>query len=321
MIFSSVGLLGGIRMPLYAGEGGGAGGGSGAGAGAGAGGGAGAGSGAGAGTGSGTGTGNVTPQNQPGSGGTPNSAPEVSDWDDNRQFRFKGQEKPISAKDYVRGFQSQFTKASQELAKVKKEHAASQQELQRIRAAAGGGQPGEPGGDQHGSQMLQEIASQPFIDGKTMASVVKDFQVGIRERDMVMLAALNKLKQIEGVLGELHGTSLNSKHETKLKGWLAEGGYPDDQDTYELADIIYRGYEGNNLDDEFPQIFEQRYKQMQNAIQRRVARDRDRSRSLPWVPGKGGNAGPGKAQGLSGKESPKQLADIFFTRFNGQSDT
>src|SRR6185295_2988591 len=286
MLFDNTGLLGGVRMPLFQTEGGGSGsGGSTAGAGGGS-----------TSVGSGQTTGGqsqgqqtVTGGQTQGGGASSTSTPDVLDWDDNRQFRIKGQDKPISAKDYVRGFQSQFTKASQELARIKKEHAQTQQELQRIRQAAGGGQ-GQQGGNvnDQGAAMLSEIESAPFIDGKTMSGVIKDFQAGIRERDMVQLATLNKLKQIEGILNELHGTNLNSQHEQKLKRWLSEGGYPDDQDTYELADIIYRGYEGDNLDDEFPQIFEQRWKQMQGAIQRRAARERERQSKLPWVPQKGG---------------------------------
>lgn len=259
-------------------------------------------------------TGNTT------GGGTPNPSPEVMDWDDARQFRFKGQDKPISAKDYVRGFQSQFTKASQEAARVKKELQQSQQELQRIRQAAGGQRGNSPDAN-GGANMLGEIENAPFIDGKTMGGVIRDFQSGIKERDMVMLAALQKIQQMEKVLGDLHGTNLSQAHETKIKGWLSAAGLGEDQDAFELADIIYRGYEGENLDDEFPQIFEQRWKQMQSAVQRRLTRERDRNRQLPWVPGKGGNAGPGKAQGLTGRETPKQLSDIFFTRFGGQADT
>lgn len=256
---------------------------------------------------------------QPNSGGAPTTASEPLEWDDNRQFRVKGKDQPISAKDYVRGFQSQATKANQELARIKKEHAAAQQQLQRFQQAGQGQNP--QGGNQQGDAMLGEIESAPFIDGKQMGAIVRDFQAGIRERDQIVYAALNRLSQMEQVLGQLHGTNLNQQHEGKLKTWLKGVGLDGDQDAFELADIIYRGYEGDNLDEEFPQIFEQRWKQMQGVVQRRIVAERQRQRQLPWVPGKGGNAGPGQPQGLTGRESPKELADIFFKRYGGGSET
>lgn len=258
--------------------------------------------------------------NQNTGGGAPNTTPTIHDYDENMLVRFKGSDKPVKLGDHVKGFQSQFTKASQEAAKLKKDFAAQQQELQRIRDAAGGRQ-GQQGGNE-GADMLASIESQPFIDGKTMGSVLKDLQGGMRERDMVQLAVLQKIKAIEGVLNELHGTSINQSHQSKLKQWLADGGYDaEDQNTFELADIIYRGYEGENLDQEFPAIFESRWKQMQAAVQRRAERERQRTRNLPFTPGRGGNGAPGKVQGLSGKESPKELADFFFSRYGGGSDT
>ena len=266
---------------------------------------------------------NPIPGSQPSSqSGTPSGTPnpgasaDVSDWDENRQFRVNG--KVVKAGDYVKGFQSQFTKASQELAKLKKERAAELAELQRFRQAAN---PQAQDPNAGGGAMLQEIENAAFIDGKTMGGVIRDLQGGIRERDMVMMAMGQKLQQMERILGELHGTSLNQNHETKLRGWLKNLGLDQDQDAFELADLIYRGYEGDSLDEEFPQIFEQRWKQMQNAVQRRLAAERARARNLPFTPGKGGNAGPGKPQGLRGNESPKELADFFFSRFGGQSDT
>lgn len=307
--------IGSFRFPLYQVDGGGSGGGSGAGAGGGQG-----SSGTGAGAGSGQQQQSTSQGGNQNIGGGTSTTPTVHDYDENMLVKFKGSDKPVKLGDHVRGFQSQFTKASQEAAKLKKDFASQQQELQRIREAAGG-RNGDPNANA-GADMLASIESQPFIDGKMMGSVLKDLQGGMRERDMVQLAVLNKIKTIEGILNELHGTSINSSHQSKLKKWLGDGGYDaDDQNTYELADIIYRGYEGENLDEEFPAIFESRWKQMQAAVQRRADRERQRTRNLPFTPGKGGNGAPGKAQGLTGKESPKELADFFFNRFGGGSDT
>lgn len=305
---------GSFRFPLYQVDGGGSGGGNTGGA---AGGGAQGASGAG-----GSGEQQLSQGGGQNTGGGASNTPTVHDYDENMLVRFKGSDKPVKLGDHVRGFQSQFTKASQEAAKLKRDFAATQAELQRIREAAGGRNGDPNSGGNAGADMLASIEQQPFIDGKTMGSVLKDLQGGIRERDMVQLAVVKKIEAIEKILNDLHGTSINQSHEAKLKRWLGEGGYdPQDQNTYELADIIYRGYEGENLDEEFPAIFESRWKQMQAAVQRRAERERQRTRNLPFTPGKGGNGAPGKAQGLTGRETPKELSDIFFSRFGGGSDT
>jgi hypothetical protein len=300
--------MGLVSLPLLQVDGGGSGGGSGAGSGA-----TGNAGSAGAGSGGGQPVGN---QGGVGAGGAAasGSAADIMEWDDNRQFRFKGQDKPISAKDYVRGFQSQMTKATQEAARLKKEHAALQDRVRQFEQVA---RPGE-GGNNSGEQMLGEIASAPFISGQMMGGILQDLQAGIRDRDSVQLAVLRKISAIENVLSELHGANLQQGHEAKLKAWLKDGGYPDE--AFDLADIIYRGYEGDNLDEEFPAIFSARWKQMQTAIARQSARERERTRNLPWVPGKGGNTGPGKARGLTGRETPKELADMFFDRYAGQTN-
>ena len=308
MLFHMMGIFG-VRQPLMALEGG-AGGAGGSGTPA---------SGSGAPSGGSTQPSGTAP---PSSGGQPNvgaaqsTSPSVFDLDDNTLIRVKGSDKPVKLSDYRQGFQSQFTKASQEAARLKKELQARDQRIQQIEQATRGGQQDPNTG---GQAMLSEIENAPFIDGKTMAGVIRDFQGGVKERDMVMLAALNKIKQIEGILNELHGVNLNGQHEQKLKGWLRDGGYPDE--AFELADIIYRGYEGDNLDQEFPDIFKARWAQMQKVLQTQQTRERERARTLPWTPGRGGNTGPGKPQGLSGRETPKELADIFFAKYGNQSDT
>lgn len=306
--------MGTVSLPFMIDAGGGSGASGGAGTGAGAGGGnPGAGS-AGAGD-SSTGQPAGGGQGQGANGAVvPGSTSEPMDWDDNRQFRFKGQDKPISAKDYVRGFQSQMTKASQEAARLKKELAIHQDRIRQFEQVA---QP-NGGGENGGEQMLQEITAAPFISGQQMGGILQDLQVGIRERDGVQMSVLKKIASIEKVLSELHGSSLQQGHETKLKAWLKDGGYPDE--AFDLADIIYRGYEGENLDEEFPAIFANRWKQMKAAITRQATGERERARNLPWVPKQGGNTGPGKAQGLTGKETPKQLADLFFDRYSGQAN-
>jgi len=304
--------MGVVSLPLMAEADGGSGGGSGAGSGAGAGSGTGS-----AGAGSGSGQQQQQQQGQTAGNVASGTSTEPMDWDDNRQFRFKGQDKPITAKDYVRGFQSQMTKASQEAARLKKELQTRDDRIRQFEQVAGG-RGGDPNA-QATEQFLGEITSAPFISGQMMGNILQDLQQGVRERDVVLGATLKKLAGIEKILNDLHGVNLQQGHETKLKSWLQQGGYPDE--AFGLADIIYRGYEGENLDEEFPQIFASRWKEMQTAIARQAARERERARNLPFTPGKGGNTGPGKAQGLSGRETPKELAEIFFTRYGNQSET
>ena len=95
----------------------------------------------------------------------------------------------------------------------------------------------------------------------------------------------------------------------KISNWLKEGGYP--SEAADLAKEIYLAYEGDDLDNEFPQIFANRWEQIQQIIDSQRKAKVEAARR-PLLPGRGGNGVASKPIGLKGNESSKQLADTLW---------
>lgn len=243
------------------------------------------------------------------------AAPTAIDMDDNALIRIKGSDKPVKFGEHVRGFQSQWTKAAQKAAGLEKqlqernaEIARYREEQQRaqIRPQQGQGQP-DP---------LDELAKLPYLSGQDARRLVQGIGEQIKQRDQVLLGVLKKMQQIQGTVGGLHNASSNQAFEGKITRWLSEGGYP--PEAKNLAKEIYLAYEGDDLDDEFPRIFGERWSEIEKIIEARKAAAVAGARKQPFIPGKGGNAHPSKPLDVKANSSSKELADLLFS---GMSET
>lgn len=252
------------------------------------------------------------------SGGTPSAAiePSAIDVDDNVLIRVKGSDKPVKFGEHVRGFQSQFTRASQEAARLKGELAKRDQRLQQFERERQAAQSRQQGNQ--GNELVDQLKTLPYLSGEQAHQVIQGIGEQFKQRDMVLLAALNQVKQMKSVLDGLHGNHINSSFEGKISKWIDEGGYPKELTNW--AKELYLAYEGDDLDQEFPRILKERYEEVNKALNaQREAKVRAARQT--FVPGKGGNGSPSKPLEFKGNESAKDIADRLWSQFGSDSET
>lgn len=224
-------------------------------------------------------------------------------------YRVPGQDKPVKLSDYVRGFQSQATRASQRAAEL--ERKLQEREAALARYEQGQRQQGQQGQAPAQPGMIQQLESLPYLSGKEAAQVVQSISAEINMRDQVLLAMAKQLQAIQQTVKPMYESSATTAFDTKINGWLQAGGYP--QEYSDLAKELYLGYEpGPELDQEFPQILAQRIATVEAALDRKRKQAAEQARRNPFVPGKGGQAQPSKPFGLKPNNNARADADAIW---------
>jgi hypothetical protein len=230
--------------------------------------------------------------------------------------------KPVKYSDYlnghVRGFQAQATKASQRAAELERKLAESDAARQRYEAAQR--QATRPGAGNAQADPFAELRSLPYLSGEDAARVVGSIANEINVRDQVLIATLKQLQAIQKVVQPLYQTSATSAFDSKIAGWIKAGGYPEEYT--DLAKELYLGYEpSDELDQEFPRILAERIQQVTSAHERLRKANADAARRLPFVPGRGGNAGPSKPLALKPSNSAAEDAAALWEALQADQRT
>lgn len=259
----------------------------------------------------------VTTQSVPDTSPAPESTapaePSIIDLsDENSLIKIKGSEKPVKFGDHVRGFQAQFTKASQKAAQLERALAEREERLRQLEAA----QRSAPSGQQDVYEALRAL---PYLSGEDAVQVVQSIGEQLKQRDMVLLAALKQMQALQNVVKGLNESSTTAQFDAKISRWLEEGGYP--PEAKDLAKEIYLAYEGDDLDQEFPAIFHARWTQIENAIEARRAQKVAAARKQPFVPGRGGQAGPSKPLAIPANASAKEVSNLLWDSLQTGSGT
>jgi len=235
--------------------------------------------------------------------------------------RLPGAKEPTKYGDYHRGFQSQFTKATQEAARLKQERAdferrynESESQRQRYEQALRGANGQQPNGQ---PDLATQLKALPYLSGEDAAAVVGNIMQSFNQRDAVLLALAQKIQAMEKGYGTLQENHVNTTFEAKMDRWLNEGGYP--PEAKELAKEIYLAYEGEDLDQEFPTIFKQRWEQIQNIVRAGDRAKAQQARQLPFVPGKGGAASPSRPLN-QGFRPAREMADDLWAMVQGAGE-
>lgn len=233
--------------------------------------------------------------------------PTVYEVDDNTLIKPRGMDKPVKYGEHFRGLQSQFTKASQkaaELERALREREARIQQYERERQnAQRAGQTGQP-------DVYAALRELPYLDGETAVNVVRGIAQEIQQRDQVLLATLRQLKNLQQIVAGLNETHTSSAFDSKISRWLGDWGY--DPGYADLAKEIYLAYEGDDLDEQFRSIFEDRVRQVEKLIEARKQAQIREARKSQFIPGKGGSATPSKPLELKADASAKEIADAMF---------
>lgn len=231
-------------------------------------------------------------------------------------IQIKGQPKPVKFGEYGKGFQSQFTKASQRAAQLERELQTERQQRQqyeqeRQRQSQQQSQPGQP-------DVFDALKQLPYLTGQDAAQVVQQIGSAFQQRDQVILAALKKIQQMEQLLGGLNENHTSQQFEGKISKMLTEGGFP--PEAADLAKEIYLAYEGDDLDSEFPRIFAERWAQVQKILETMRQQKVASARRSPFVPGKGGQGNPSKPLDIKANASAREVAEQLWGTWSG-SDT
>lgn len=265
------------------------------------------------------------------SGGALNS-PQVIDISEDSMVRLPGQKDPVKYGDYYRNFQSEFTKRAQEAKRVAAEKAElsrqlqdHQRRLQQYEQQMRGGygqqqQPQKP-------NLAEQVRALPYLTGQEAASVVESItqQIGqydaaLQKRDAALVMLYKRLQQMEQSFGSIQQRTTMSDFQGKIAKWVKDAGIP--EGAQEWAQELYLAYEGDDLDQEFPQILTNRWNQLQGFLKAQEKERVEAARRQPFVPGRGGSGTPSKPLQNLARMSAKEISDAVWPGIvDGGSDT
>jgi len=261
-----------------------------------------------------TGGAEVVGSSQPSGNDSGQSAPQPIELKDDTLVRVPGQQNPVKYGDYYKGFQSQFTRKAQEAADLQRRY----KELEdRFNAASRQPQSQPTNQPQNpAAAMVEKLRSLSYLNGNEAAEVVEQlvgqfgqFGQALNQRDMVLLQLAKHIQKQNEALSGIQGRHSSAEFEGKINRWISDMGLP--QEAKDLAQEIYLAYEGDDLDNEFPTIFKQRWEQIQNLVRTMDKRRAEEARRLPFVPGRGGQAGPSRPLN-SGFKTAKEITDELW---------
>jgi hypothetical protein len=269
-------------------------------------------------------------------GGAPldTAKPTVTDLTDDHMVRIPGQPNPVKYGEVYKRLQADHTRKTQEAAKLRAElekqrtewQTQREREEQNLKAIAAELLQRQKGGNQQpGNDLLSKLEGLRYLDGPTAAQLYREIQengigqvvTAINERDQIIQGMYKQLVGLQRTVQSLQGNYNSQATEGKIKKFVSDLGLPSAAE--ELAKELYAAYEGDDLDQEFPDILRNRWESIIAAIRAEDKQRVESSRKKPFgVPGKGGAGVAGKAQGLTGKESAKEIADFLFPMVSGE---
>jgi prefoldin subunit 5 len=260
---------------------------------------------------------------------TPAQTPTPVKVSDDLLLQVEGSDKPVTYKEHFRGLQSELTKRAQAAKRYEEQHRQLEARLQerenqlrqyveavqRIQAQRqGGGQ--DPYGD---------LENSPYVNGRQAADAFRALnqQYGqipqaLQQRDQAILLLGTVIQNLQAQVQQFAQQRGDADLEAKIRKFVKDGNYPDE--AYDLAREIYGAYEGDDLDQDFPDIFKKRWDQVV-ALARKLDQDKLRSqRTLPWTPGKGGQGSASKPFKIQ-DHSARGIADQLWPSISGGSET
>jgi hypothetical protein len=246
-------------------------------------------------------------------------------------YKIPGQAKAVKWDDYHRNFQSSFTKASQEAARLKAEQAKWAQERQSQQQQLAEYQRRERLAEIQRVQTqkgdaISALRELPYLRGEEAAQLAEglhaqfgQMQSALGQRDQVIMKLAEVVNQLKGQLGPLMEQHSGAAFENKIGGYLTNLGLSDSTVAKELAKEIYLAYEGEDLDQEFPNIFQNRWNQLEQDFAKRSKAKADAARRNPFVPGRGGAGVPSRPLQARGNETAKEIAERLWPGESSQT--
>lgn len=227
--------------------------------------------------------------------------------------------KPVKYSEYNRTFQSQFTRASQEGARLREELTRERAQREAYeKQLAQSRQPSQPNQNPQG-ELFERLKSLPYLNGEQAAEMVQSISGEIAKRDQILTVLAKELVQARNTLNGLYTNHTNSTWESQMTNWVSDLGYdPKTPGVMDIAKEIYLAYEGADLNQEFPRILKERMGQLEQVFEARRNANLQAARRGPFLPGRGGNANPSKPLEMDPKASPRQIADQLWNTWGSE---
>lgn len=262
---------------------------------------------------------------------------DAREFTDNDLVRVPWSKEPVKYGELYKRLQSDHTKKTTEAANLRRKYEADRNaweqsrrsEESRLKQLATELLARQRGGGQLGQlDPYAAVEGMQFVDGKTVAKLLRDIQEGgfgsvqqgFAQRDAVIEGMFAQVKRLQQQLQQVGSTHANAGFESKIAGFLKNEGLPESYSQY--AKELYMAYEGDDLDEQFPQILRDRIAGLRAMWESEQNSKIEAARRRPFpLPGKGGAATAGKKLNLTGRENAKQVSDVLWDAMQGRDDT
>ena len=257
--------------------------------------------------------------NNPGSGGT--TPVQLSE---DSMVILPGSKDPVRYGDHYRGFQSEFTKRSQNLTAAQRRIKELESHIQQAQRGQGQQQGQQQQGPDPFVQLATELNGLQYLNGPQAAAVVghvmQRFQSvtkELRKRDLALGMMYKRLQAIQQHLGGVVQRHQGADFESKMAKFTKDANLPDE--AREFVSELYTAYEGDDLDEQFPAILKKRLEQLSAITRKSEQRRIDEARGvIPGVTTQGGNGSASRRLSNNfGKKSAAQIADELWNGMDG----
>jgi len=274
-------------------------------------------------------------------GSAAGSAPDNSntasaiDLSDDHLVRYGNQKEPVKFGELFKQRQSNFTRNEQRLARERENwqrerdawnQTKQSEEMQLKQLASELLSRQNQGRQGNKDDLLSKLESMQWIDGKTAANMFREIQEkgfgnvaqAIGQRDKLIEALYSKVVNLSKNYETLNSVHTQRGFESKISKFVSDTGLPAKATNF--AKALYLAYEGDDLDEEFPEILTNAWNEQLSLIREMDKERVDQARRSPFkLPGKGGNGVAGKPVSLKGDESAKETTDFLWEFIqNGQ---
>ena len=232
--------------------------------------------------------------------------------------------------------QAEFTRKSQALAEERKawesQRGTQQQQLQQYaqqvqQQAAAGQQAQQQQGATQQQTMLDQLAKMPYLDGPTAAELmrrimtegIQPLQQQLQQRDQALAQVYKDYKSLRDVVGKSYGKEAERDLDSRFAEIRAQQGLPDDEVIREIMQDIYYSHEGDDLNQEFPEMVRKRLEALNKTFKARDRKAVEAAKKSPF-PSKGGESSPISGK-TGGYKTPQDRADELWPMISpGQSE-
>ena len=257
---------------------------------------------------------------------TSTSAPATAqDLSDDTLVRIPGQTEPVKYGDLYKRLQADHTRKTTAAAQARQKYEQERQTWERqkqqeetyLKSLAAQLIAQRGNGNTQPSGFVDELSQLQYLDGKAAAKLMQHIQTegfgpvvsAIQERDKVIQQLYQQVLDLSKQFKGFSQQSQGQQFEGKIRNFVKATGLPDSATDY--AKRLYLAYEGDDLDQEFPDILRDAWNRDANLL-RQADKQRVQAARAPGVPGKGGSGTPGGKAGLTGRENAKDTTNFLW---------